>query len=85
MVAADVVGRGGGGDLRPDGGRLEVLEFVVIGGGEMGAHGAVFVGDDHAASPCGVFLRDVVFDVETCVGRVPRRYQYVLFLQGLKM
>ena len=42
-----------------------MVDLVVVGGGEVGAHGAVVVGDDDAAFAGGGGGVDVVFDVET--------------------
>ena len=63
VVAADVVD-GGGLDHFPDVGLLEMCDFVVVGGGEVCAHGAMVVGDDDAAFTCGGVWVDVVFYVE---------------------
>lgn len=64
VVAADVVDVGGL-DHRPDARLLEVLEFVVVGRGEVGAHGPVVAGDDDSAFPGGRRGVDHVLDVKT--------------------
>lgn len=55
-------------DERPDLGRLEVLDFVLVGGSEMGAHGAVVAGDDDTAAAGRVVGRSEVLGSETSFG-----------------
>lgn len=52
MVAADKIERGLL-DECPDVGRLEVLDFVLVGGGQMRAHAAIVARDDDAAAAGG--------------------------------
>ena len=63
VVAADVEDICGF-DHFPDVGLVQVVDLVVVGGGEVGAHGAVLVGDDDAAFARRGAGVDVVFDVE---------------------
>ena len=63
MVATDVV------ELRvlnegPDLGALEVLDLVLVRGGEVRAHAPVVAGDDHAAAAGGLGGVDAVFGAE---------------------
>lgn len=46
----------------PDLGLLEVVEAVVIGGAQVGAHAAVVAGDDDAAAAGGLGRLDAVLD-----------------------
>lgn len=60
MVAADEIERGLL-DKRPDIGRLEVLDFVLVGGGQMRAHAAIVACDDDAAAAGGGVRVHAVF------------------------
>lgn len=63
MVAADVVHIGVL-DEAPDLGLLEVVQVIVVGGREVGAHAAVVAGDDDAAAARGLGGLDAVLDAE---------------------
>lgn len=63
MVAANVVDVGVL-DQAPDLGLLEVVEAVVVGGAEVGAHAAVVAGDDDAAAAGGLGRLDAVLDAQ---------------------
>ena len=72
MVAADVVELGSL-HQRPDRRGFQVRELVVVGRGQMGAHGAVLARDDHAAAAGGgVFGRAEILGAQAggvaCVG-----------------
>ena len=56
-------------DLLPDALLLQVLDLVVVGGSEIGAHGAVVAGDDNTAATSGSLLVVEVFGLDTSVGR----------------
>jgi hypothetical protein len=64
VVATDVVGLGVL-DESPDIGALQVLQVVVVGGAQLGAHAAVVAGDDNAATAGGDLGVDAVLDAET--------------------
>lgn len=64
VVAADVV-RLGVLDQLPDLGGLEVLDVVVVGGGEVGAHAPVVACDDDGAAAGGLLGVDAVLHAET--------------------
>ena len=55
-------------DKRPDLGGLQVRDFVVVGGGEMGAHGAGLARYDDAAAASGGGGRGQVFGAEAGLG-----------------
>lgn len=63
VVAADVVGLGVL-DEGPDLGLLEVLDVVVVGGAELGAHAAVVARDDDAAAARLLLGVDAVLDAQ---------------------
>lgn len=67
MVTANVVGLGVL-DEGPDGGRLQVLEVVVVGGTEIRDHGAVAGGHNNGAAAGGLLLVDTVLDTQTGLG-----------------
>lgn len=52
-------------DQRPDLGLLEVLELVLVGGSEVGAHAAVVASDDNTTLTSGLGLIDAVLGVDT--------------------
>ena len=52
-------------DEFPDLGTLEVVDFVLVRGGQMRHHAAVVTGDYYAASSCGDFGVDEVFGAQT--------------------
>jgi hypothetical protein len=56
-------------DLLPDALLLQVLDLVVVGGSEIGAHGAVVAGDNNTAATRGSLLVVEVFGLDTSVGR----------------
>lgn len=60
MVATDEVDRGLLNEC-PDVGRLEMLDFVFVGGSQVRAHAAVVAGDDHATAAGGGFGVHAVF------------------------
>jgi hypothetical protein len=64
VVATDVVGLGVL-DEGPDIGALQVLQVVVVGSAQLGAHAAVVAGDDNAAAAGGDLGVDAVLDAET--------------------
>lgn len=64
VVAADVDGLGVL-NQAPDLGFLQVLNLVVVGSGEVGAHAAVVAGDDDTATSSWVVSIDAVLDTET--------------------
>lgn len=64
VVATDKV-VGGSLDELPDLGRLQVLEIVVVGGAQVGDHGAVVVGDDNSTAAGGLLGVDAVLNSET--------------------
>lgn len=64
VVTSDVVGLGVL-DKLPDVGAGQVLKVVVVGGTELGAHGAVVAGDDNTATAGGDLGVDAVLDAET--------------------
>lgn len=45
-------------------GGLQVREFVLVRGGQVGAHGAVVAGDDDAAAAGGLVRGDEVFGAD---------------------
>lgn len=63
VIAADVVEVGVLGE-GPDLGAPEVVDVVEVGGGEVGAEGAVVVGDDDAAAAGGGLGVDAVLDAQ---------------------
>lgn len=63
MVAADVVKVGVLGE-GPNLGALEVLDVIEVGGAEVGAEGAVGVGDDDATAAGGRLGVDAVLDAQ---------------------
>ena len=63
MVTADIVSLGLL-DQSPDLGLLEVVEVVVVGGAELGAHAPVVAGDDDATGAGGDLGVDAVLDTE---------------------
>ena len=48
----------------PDRGGLQVRDFVLVRGGQVGAHGAVVARDDDAAAAGGLVGRDEVFGAD---------------------
>ncbi len=64
VVASDVVGLGVLHKL-PNLGLLQVLEVVVVGSAELGAHASVVSGDDNTAATSGLLGVDAVLDAET--------------------
>ncbi len=66
MVPADEVDLG---LLRefPDLGRLQMRDLVLVGGGQVRAHGTVVAGDDDAAAAGGVVGGDEVFGADAGV------------------
>jgi hypothetical protein len=64
VVAADIVGLGVL-DEGPDVGALQVLQVIVVGGTQLGAHAAVVAGDDDAAAAGGDLGVDAVLDAQT--------------------
>jgi len=52
-------------DESPDIGALEVLEVIVVGGAQLGAHAAVVAGDDDAAATRRDLGVDAVLDAQT--------------------
>ncbi len=67
VVAADIEDVGGL-DHLPDLRSIQVVDLVVIGGGEVGAHGAMLVSDDDTAFAGRGGWVDVVFYVEAWSG-----------------
>lgn len=63
MVATDVVDLSGLNEA-PDLGLLQVLDLVVVGSSQVGAHAAVVTGDDDAAAAGGLLLIVAVLDAE---------------------
>lgn len=51
-------------DQAPDLGLLQVVQAVVVGGSQVGAHAPVVAGDDDAAPPRGLAGLDAVLDAE---------------------
>ena len=64
VVATDVVHLGLLGE-GPDVGLLQVLELVLVGGSQVGAHATVVSGDDHTTLAGGLGLIDTVLGVDT--------------------
>lgn len=64
MVPANIVGLGILNES-PDIGALEMLEVVVVGCAQLGAHAAVVAGDDDAAATRGDLGVDAVLDAQT--------------------
>ena len=64
MIATDIVDLGVL-DEGPDVRALQVLQVVVVGGAQLGAHAAVMAGDDHAATARGDLGVDTVLDAQT--------------------
>lgn len=64
MVTADVDGLGVL-NQAPDLRSLQVLNLVLVGSGEVGAHAAVVAGDDDTATSSWVVSIDAVLDTET--------------------
>jgi hypothetical protein len=52
-------------DKSPDIGALEMLQIVVVGGTQVGAHAAVVAGDDDAAATRGDLGINTVLDTQT--------------------
>ena len=52
-------------DERPDVGRLQVLNLVLVGGSEVSAHAAVVASDDNTALAGGLSLINTVLSVDT--------------------
>ncbi len=64
VVTANIVGLGVL-DEGPDIRALQVLQVVVVGGTQLGAHAAVVAGDDDAATAGGDLGVDAVLDAQT--------------------
>ena len=55
-------------DQLPDLGLLQVLNLVLVGGGKVGAQGAVVAGDDNTAATSGGLLIITVGSLDTGMG-----------------
>ncbi len=64
MVAANIVGLGVL-DERPDIRALQVLQVIVVGSAQLGAHAAVVAGDDDGATAGGLLGVDAILDTQT--------------------
>lgn len=64
MVAADKIDRGLF-DQRPNLGGLQVLDFILVGGSQMCAHGAIMVCENDAATAGWNRWVEEVFDADT--------------------
>jgi len=66
VIAADVIDAGLLHGI-PDGRGAQVVELVLVGGGQVGAHAAVVAGDDDAAAAGGLGVVDAVFGAQAGV------------------
>lgn len=67
-------------DQRPDLGLLEVLNLVLVGSSEVGAHAAVVASNDNATLTGGLGLIDTVLGVDTGLLASPLKDLAVLVL-----